>query len=399
MRDDLLKANTVLFLTTLGYGITTALFSVYLANRGISLAGIGLVFAVGAIIAGLLRVPIGIIVDCFGRKKFLVLGAIGYPLFAIGLIYANSIGHFVALNLFVQFFGAIFWTAFSAHFFDIMAKGKEGTDIAGRNVISYSASAIAPVLAGILATKLGFGNLFVVGAAIAASAIFISLTVKDFNHRQQLCYTAVRQEYNCIFKIKGLALIAALIFSVDFTYAFWGIFMPVWLLQQGISLEAIGIILSATLIAGALIQIPLGKAIDKLPVKSILVPGFFLFWLGGMIFFSLKNYFSYLVGRVVLGMGSDVSYWPGVGMLAKLTPKTEHGGAVALIFGLSTALSGVGALIGGILTVKFGIPKVLWAVGFIPLVISIMLLWSDTLKKKGTQFHKMHHHVARVPRH
>jgi MFS family permease len=399
MRDDYIKANAVLFLTTLGYGITTAFLSVYLADRGISLLGIGLVFAIGAIVAGLLRVPIGIVVDCLGRKKFLILGAIGYPIFAIGLIYASTVGHYIILNLFIQFFGAIFWTAFTAHFFDIMSQGKEGTDMAGRNIVLYSASAAAPILAGIIATKFGFANLFAIGAAIAASAIFVALTIKDFNHKQQLCYRSLQTEYNCILKIKGLALIATIIFLVDFTFVFWGIFMPIWLQQQGISLEAIGLILTINLIIGVLIQIPLGKAIDKLPVRKVLIPGFFLFWLGGMVFFSLRNYISYLAGRVMLGIGSDASYWPAVGMFAKLTPKADHGGAVALIFGLSTALSGVGALIGGILTTQFGIPKVLWAVSFIPLIVAISLFWSETLKKKGTQFHKAHHHIAHVPRH
>lgn len=399
MRDDYIKANAVLFLTTLGYGITTAFLSVYLADRGISLLGIGLIFAVGSIIAGLFRVPIGLVVDCLGRKKFLILGAIGYPLFAIGLIYASTVSHYIALNLFVQFFGAIFWTAFTAHFFDIMSQGKEGMAMAGRNIVLYSASASAPILAGIIATRLGFTNLFAIGAAIAASAIFVALTIKDFNHSRKLCYDILQTEYSCLLKIKGLALIAALIFVVDFTFVFWGIFMPIWLQQQGISLAAIGLILTINLIIGMLIQIPLGKAIDKLPVRNILIPGFLLFWLGGMVFFSLRNYFSYLAGRIMLGVGSDASYWPAVGMLAKLTPKVDHGGAVALIFGLSTALSGVGALLGGILTEQFGIPKVLWAISFIPLIVAICLFWPEILKKKGTQFHKHHHYRAHVPRH
>lgn len=399
MITDYIKANAVLFLTTLGYGITTALLSVYFAERGISLAGIGLIFAVGSITAGLFRVPIGAVVDCLGRKKFLIIGAFGYPLFAIGLIYANATSHYVALKLMVDFFGAIFWTAFSAHFFDIMSKGKEGMAMAGRNIAIYSANAFTPIIAGIIATKLGFSNLFAIGAAISASAIFITLTVRDFNHTKKLCYSAMEGEYACILKIKGLALIAAIIFVVDFTFAFWGIFMPIWLLQQGISLEAIGAILTANLIVGALIQIPLGRAIDKLPLRNILIPGFFFFWLGGMIFFSLRNYFSYLIGRITLGMSSDAAYWPAVSMLARLTPRVDNGGAVALIFGVSTALSGVGALIGGILTERFGIARVLWAISFIPLIVTICLFWSETLKKKGSQLHKMHHHRAHVPRH
>jgi predicted MFS family arabinose efflux permease len=265
-------------------------------------------------------------------------------------------------------------------------------------MVIYTAGAATPIVAGIIATKFGFANLFTVSAAISAAAILIALTITDCTHTKKLCYSVLEGEYKSILQIKGLSLIAAIIFLVDFTYVFWGIFMPIYLLQQGISLAAIGLILTINLIIGVLIQIPIGKAIDKLSLRTILIPGFFLFWLGGMIFFSLKNYYTYLIGRIVLGTGTDGSYWPAVSMLAKLTPKVDHGGAVALIFGTSTIFAGIGALIGGILATKYGIAHVLWSVSFIPLIVAIMLFWSETVKKKGTQFHKEHHHRMHIPR-
>jgi len=175
--------------------------------------------------------------------------------------------------------------------------------------------------------------------------------------------------------------------------------MPIWLLQQGISLEAIGFILTANLIVGAILQIPLGKAIDKMPVRNILIPGFLMFWLGGALFFVFKNYLAYMINRIILGAGSDLAYWPAVGMLAKLTPKVNNGGVVALIFGLSVALKGVGALISGMLTEAFGIPAVLTAISFISLGAAIAIVPIKLLRNKGTQFHKAHHHVGHMPRH
>lgn len=400
IKKEYIKANSLLFLTMLGYSLVTALLSVYLSSRGISLANIGLIFSVGVIIAGLFRIPIGILIDCLGRKKFLIIGAIGYPLFAAGLIYASAVGHFIFLNLLVEFFGAIFWTAFSAHFFDIMSKGEEGVGMAGRNITLYTAAGIAPIIAGLLATNFGFTNLFMIGAAIAASGILVTLTVKDHNHAKKLCYVAMHEEYARILKIKGLPLIAAIIFLVDFMFVFWGIFMPIWLRQQGMSFEAIGLILSANLLLTVFLQIPIGKAIDKWPVRNILIPGFIMFWLGGALFFTFKNFYIYLLNRTFLvGTGSDMAYWPAVSMLAKLTPKVDNGGAVALIFGISASIKGFGALIGGFLTQRFGIQAVLIAVSYLALAAAIILIPFKILKKKGTQFHKVHHHRAHILNH
>ncbi|MEM2873980.1 MAG: MFS transporter [Candidatus Nanoarchaeia archaeon] len=399
MKGEYLKANAILFLALLGSGLTTALLSVYLAEKGISLANIGLIFAIGAIIAGLLRVPIGVITDQLGRKKFMLFGAFGYPIFAIGLIYANTVSHYIVLDIVLELFGAIFWTAYSAYFFNILTKGKEGLELGGRNITLYVTSAIAPFLAGIIATNFGFANLFIAGAAISASAIIVALTAKDHDYDNFLLYAKIKQEYENILKIKGLGWIAAMIFLVDFIFVFWAVFMPIYLQESGISLEAIGTILSINIFIGALLQIPLGKAIDKLPVKTIVIPGFLLFWFGGTMFFIFKNYFSYLINRVIIGIGSDMAYWPAVGMLAKLTPKAEQGGAIALIFGLSTAIKGIGSIIGGSLTQIYGIPIVLIAVSMLSLVATIFFIPSKLLRKKGTQFHKMHHIRAVHTRH
>lgn len=394
MKNEYIRANIVSFLLLLGWGLTTSLLSVYLSERGIGLANIGLIFGIGAILAGFFRVPLGAIVDCFGRKRFMLLGAIGYPIFSVGLIYADTVAHFILLRLFIEFFAAVFWTAHSAYLFDSISNKKEGAELGIRNAVWFTTTAFAPVLAGILATNLGYTYLFFIGAAISTSAIFVVLTIKEHNGKQDACRIALEQEYKNILKIRGLGTIAAIIFLVDFVFVFWGIFAPIWLEQQGLSLGAIGAILSTTLLLSAILQIPLGKAIDKWPLRMIILPGFLLFWLGGILFFAFRNYFSYMINRMALGLGSDAAYWPAVGMLAKLTPKAEHGGAVAFIFGLAAAISGFGALLGGWLTSKFGIEPVLTSVSFLALLAAVFLMRSRLLWKKGTQLHKAHH--ARV---
>ena len=391
MKDGYLRANAILLLSSLGSGLTGAFLSIYLIDRGISLASLGLIFAIGPILAGLFRVPFGYVVDCLGRKRFILIGALGSPLFAIGLLFATKIQHFMLLNIMVTLLSAIFWTAFSAHLFDVFSKGKEGMGIAGRNITTFAASALAPILAGVIANKYGFAKLFMIGAAVAASAILLILTIKDDVKCKRMSFKAIKKEYRHILKIKDMKAIAAIIFAVDFIFVFWGIFIPIWLQQHGLSLEAIGAILSINLLVGAAFQIPMGKAIDKRPARDILIPGFLLFWIGGFLFFAFENFFSYLAARIALGIGSDAAYWPAVSVLAKVTPKKEHGGVVAMIFGISTILGGIAALMGGILTERFGIAPVLIGVAGLPLLVAIGIAASDALRKPGTTRHKKHH--------
>jgi MFS family permease len=392
MKDGYIRANAVLFVTLFGHGLATALLSVYLVQKGIGLENIGLIFAVGAIVAGLLRVPIGILVDCFGRKWFMLLGLVGYPLYSIGLIYSTLVAHFVILNLMIELFAAVFWTAHSAYIFDMISKGKEGIGMAGRNIMMYLPSVFAPLTAGILATVYGFTSLFIISAAIASMGIFMAFALKDSTKVvKRLSVAVIREEYQNIASIPGLKQIALIIFFSDFLIVFWSIFMPIWLIQQGFSLEAIGSILTINILIGTLMQIPLGKAIDKLPIRNLIIPGFLLFSLAGFVFFIAKNYFHYLLSRVLVGMGSDLNSWPAVGMLAKLTPKQEHGATTALVFGIDKAIMGFAAVAAGLLTAKYGIPAVLTATGVLTLIAAIVLVPNKLLKQKGTQFHKLHH--------
>jgi len=163
--------------------------------------------------------------------------------------------------------------------------------------------------------------------------------------------------------------------------------------RQGYSFSEIGLIITVMWVVGALIQIPMGKAIDKLPAKQLLIPGFGLVFLGSLIFFSLRNYFVYMIGRTVAGLGWDLSYWPAVGLFARVTPRKEHGAAwAALMAGIAISY-GVGALIGGFLTDNFGIETVLYASAFVSLLSGLALIPSKFLSRKGQQHLKRHHVV------
>lgn len=399
LRRDLVVVNILLINIVLGAGLTTSLLSVYFDKMGISLTNVGIIFAFGAIIAGFLRLPIGCAVDCFGKKGFVILGAIGYPLFAVGIALARTVPQFIGLDIMLEMFGAIFWTAFSAHYFDLLSRGNEGIEIAQKNVIHYSAAAAAPFLAGMIADRLGFANLFYIGALIAAIGIPIAvLSIKD-HAKCKTCFSFkdLEQEYKDVFKIKGFKTILGVLLINNITWSFWAIYMPIYLANKGFNFSEIGLVITAIWVSTALIQIPIGKAIDKFPAKWILIPGFGLVFLGSILFFQFRNFAMYLVGRCISSIGWDMSYWPAVGIFAKNTPKREHGAGWAALTAAIAVSYGAAALVGGFLTDRFGIELVLYVSAFASFLFGIALITNKVLADKGTKHHKRHqimmHHV------
>ena len=391
-QTEIRKADLLVFLVLLGWGLTTSLLSIYLNNLGISLANIGLIFGVGMIISGIVRIPMGTVVDKLGKKKFLLFGAIGFPIFAAGIALSTSIGHFIFLQLLIGFFSAVFWIAFGAYFFDIMSRGREGVQLGARNTVIYATAAFAPILAGIIAGNFGFTVLFFIAAFIGVAGIAAAVTIKEKSRSiAQIRFKDIREEYKDIFKIRGYKTILFGISVVSLIMALWLIFLPIWLQDQGLGLEAIGTILTVNLLIGAILQVPLGKLIDKYPARMIIVPGFFFMWLGGILFFTFQNFFSFIVNRAFFGLANDAAHWPHVGMLAKITPKKEHGVAVAGISAAARFAHGGAALGGGILAATYGIEALLFGSAFLALATGLILTYSKTLMRKGKLFYKKHH--------
>ncbi|MBI2040562.1 MAG: MFS transporter [DPANN group archaeon] len=394
MKKQFALAYLINFVIVLGMGFVTSLLSVYLASQNISLTNIGFIFAFGAIAAGFLRIPIGACVDYFGRRKFIIAGSIGFVVYGVGIAFATTVPDFIALNLLFEIVAAVFWTAFTAFYMDILEKGLEGKQLAIRNTFGYVATAASPVIAGLIASAVGFKSLFLAGAAVAAVAIPAALAISMKTNSKNICFD-IKQEYSDVTNVRGFNIVLITLIAHTLVWTFWSIYMPIYLKENGVSLASIGLILTSIWGIGAVLQIPLGKLIDKYPARWILVPGFFLVWVGGLLFFQFQNFLNYLVSRVIMGLGFDLAYWPAIGVFARHTPKKINGAGWAALMAGVNIVYGLAALAGGFLTDNFGIDLVLYASSFLAIIIGILLIPNKTFSESGLAHsrHKPHQHI------
>ncbi len=393
LNKKFMLATLLMFNISFGVTLATSLFSLYLSRVGISLVGIGIIFAAGALIAGLARLVVGAGTDYIGRKKFMLVGTVGYVVFIISIIFSQTTTQFTFVNLLGELSGAVFWTATNAYFFDILRRGKEGVEMGMRNTALYASAALAPLIAGLLAKNLGFTTLFIVSSLVVLASLAIISTLKETVKSKPVTLRDFEREYASIFKIKGFKTVFSIIFISNFIWTFWYIYMPIYLNNIGMPIDKIGLILTTMLGVGAVLQKPMGDLIDRKPAKYILIPGFFLIWLGGLLFFRFGNFFSYLINRTILGVGVDASYWPAIGVCARVTSKRSHGGSWALLMTGAAIAYGLAALAGGYLTQAFGIEAVLKWASLLALVVAIILIPNRFLAKKGTSIYKKHHFV------
>jgi MFS transporter, DHA1 family, multidrug resistance protein len=397
MDKKLILGALCAFNVVLSFTLVSSFLPIYLDSLGISLVNIGLIFAFGAMIAGVLRFPFGTMSDRIGRRPLMLFGAIGYPLFALGIIFARTTPHFVGIRILIEIFGAIFWMGFWAYIFDMVHRGSEGIDIARTNIVIKLGQISAPVMGGLIIAYYGFTHLFFLGAAVGlVNILFISLVIRDDKKQgigtfEQIEHDVV-SEYKHLVNMKKFRTLVTIGVLHNVAWCIWWVYMPIYLRGEGVSIQQIGIMLSFVYLVSLLIQYPQGKAIDRFPSKYIIIPGFFLVWISGYAFLLMKDVIGYTIARAAMSIGFDMEWSPLVARISHLTPRKEHGGTTGLFRAANAITVGVVIIIAGYLADIYGIKIVLWGASSFAFIVGLGLLFvTKGIMAKGRSLKHKHH--------
>ncbi len=368
-------------------------FPIYLNQLGVSFTEIGIIFAVAGIITGLLRYPMGTMVDKYGKKPIILLGAIGYPIFAFGLTLAHSTTSFILLKLFVDIFGAVFWTAYWVFLFSLIKRGNEGRQISFRNIAYGSAAILAPLVAGFVIADYGFNTLFYLSAVIGTISIGLIALIKE--PRIQHIEESLKKEFDVLMnkaKFRFLTIVGVL---HNVTWIIWWIYMPIYLQQElNFTIPQVGIVLSALWLTYVLTAYPLGRMIDKFHSYYLIIPGFFVFAVLGHLFLVTSNFIYLALVRSAMGFSMDLRWQPLTARLTHVTPKREHGAAVGLFRAINTTSAGVVALAAGYFATTLGLKTILWAGAAASFIFGIILIvFYKQLAGRGKPLLHRHHTV------
>lgn len=404
LKKELIYIYTLVIIVTFGYHMIANFLPIYMDSIGITLLNIGIIYAFAAIIAGILRFPVGAISDSFGRRPLLLAGAFGYPAFAVLISLAQNAFHFVSIQVVFHIFSMFFWVGVGAYLFDVLSKKHEGRQIAGQNIASTLSAAIAPITAGVIITLTGFTNLFYISAAITACAIPLVLWFERKEPAKQrkkvkINWEYLQKEYGDVVSSKGFKITAFICVLTNFIWAFWYLLFPLYLKELGFSMVIIGAVLTINLFLATAFYIILGRWIDSVSGRLMIIPGFFLMWLSGYAILWVRGVIGYTISRIGFGTGTDMAWQPAYASLARHTPKKEHGGALGLFGALTTFAYAFGSLFAGwvsdIYSIKFALlasSTLAFIVGIILILLSKHIIRADWLYSyKKTRYRK--HHV------
>jgi MFS family permease len=156
----------------------------YIEQLGGDAAEIGLAIGLSTLSAVLLRPGVGRLVDRWGRKTALMVGAVLFVLEPILYTLTTSVWPFLSVRLLRGLGIAAFTTAYTALIADLAPPARRGEAVGLSGVTNNVGMLFAPALGALVLAWSGYTVHFLASAAIAAGSLLAILLVKEPQRRE-----------------------------------------------------------------------------------------------------------------------------------------------------------------------------------------------------------------------
>lgn len=363
--SNYLKIWTGNFLLNFSFTLIVPLLPLYLSDTfGATNDAIGMALAGYTLMALIIRLFSGYVVDNYPRKTVLMVCSFFFFLLFFGYIVAGSLAMF---TIFRTLHGAPFGAttvAASTVAIDVLPSSRRSEGIGYYGLSNNLATALGPVLAIYMlqAFEGDFHALFWLSMAISLAGLLVDASIKlpprDFKPEKSVL------SLDRFFLLKGWReALAMMCFS--FSYGVVSTYVAIYGREElGItsgtgvffSLFAIGLIVSR--LTGA-------RALRENRVSYNASIGCLASLLGYLVFAALKTPFGYYASAFIIGLGNGHMYPAFQNMFVNLAENNQRGTANSSILTSWDAGLGLGVLLGGMLSEHLGYHTAFWAALFL----------------------------------
>lgn len=249
--------------TMLGIGIIMPVLPLYAKSLGATAFVVGLLSSAFALSRLFFAPYIGSISDGYGKKRLMIIGLSLYIVFSVAYVLADNVMWLFIIRFVEGFASAMVTPVAQAYVGDIVPKGKEGEYMNLFTISLFVGNALGPFLGGYLSDVFSFSMPFFAMGGMALIAllmvIFLVPEIKSVSKKQKSS-KALR---NVLKDSKMLGVLFYILFRSFYRFGF-NTFLPL-LVVGFMSKTDIGLLLSAYMVSGSLLQYPMGKLSDSHP--------------------------------------------------------------------------------------------------------------------------------------
>jgi MFS family permease len=327
----------------------------------------------------------GQLADTWGRKKTLVLGwAVGLPVPFL-IMWAPTWEWIVAANVLLGVNQGLSWSMTVIMKVDLVGPRQRGLAVGLNEFAGYLAVGLTAFLTGYLATLYGLRPIpFYLGVGYAAAGLLLSaLAVRDTREhvaleRSEHPRVEISLSFAEVFLRTSLtdrnlfaASQAGLVNNLNDGMS-WGIF-PLFFAAAGLSVERIGILKGVYPAIWGTLQVVTGPLSDRWGRKGLIAAGMWVQAIGLFVVAILDGFGSWLLGSVLLGIGTAMVYPCLLAAVSDAADPTWRARALSVYRFWRDLGYAIGALTAGLLAVFVGFAWTIAAIGLLTFVSGLVV--------------------------
>jgi len=356
-------------------GITLPL---YLDSQGYSIESIGWIFAVAALISGILGIGLGALSDRFGRRPLIMLYQFLIGGAAVIIGWGGSIYTFIAGKSLSDFSGGGLWNILISRISDI-SEIKKRAFYLGRYLFLFGvAYALAHYLAGSVIESFGFQTVFLIIIAFALLGAVITFFFVEKGKRKEKHHFSLE-----ILKTRNGKAQALVSFfyglgnGLLYTYVIYLFLANQYLFTP----VQIGMFIAATSSIWGITSYFMGKQVDRFGMrKSFLLCTL----LNGMVWLGVVFVYQYFWPFLLLMILDNIFYAAldiSIVKASSVIPKEENLGRDISVFGYSHAVGAIIAISVAGMIAAVGYEYVFALRGIIFVIAGLVFWFGITLKE------------------
>jgi len=319
------ELNLVVLISSLSTAFISTIWAIYVYGfvQNESLVGtLSAIFTLVSIFAYFYLIP-------FFEKKdptkiysiALILNAILYVLFAIN----KSFYFFILISLIFVIVGVLGSTSFGI----IIRKESGLKNLSKREGLVYTLSntgfLVGPLIAGFVSDLYGISSVFLL-AAIFIFMAFVAFKAMNIHEKVKIkkIDKNIFQNFKDFIKEKELLKSYSIGGGISLYWSIIYIYVPLYIIQQGLSKSVVGMFLFAVCIPLILLEYPIGKNVDRIGFKKFFFIGYGILAIGSFFVFFMPNIYYILILLVLTSIGAAFLEPTKEAYFFKIVPKGKE---------------------------------------------------------------------------
>jgi predicted MFS family arabinose efflux permease len=337
----------------LNFTLIQPIYSLFLIGKGITVVQLGVLLSIQNFIPLILRIPMSVLVERFGRIRSMIVGLIVGGISSILFIYAQSYSQLLLVIAFGSLTTSSFNQTAMSTVSDAAPPMKQG-DAMGRYLTFLAIGMlIGPAVCSRLVGSIGYNGLYWIAAVVPVIGVLLLVFMAPQNIRERQKKEEDKNSIGAMESIKMILrnknVILLSVCRVSFSSAqaiFLALFSIYAVEQLGFSEATVALLFTVRGFANTLARYPAGRISDKIGRKPLLLAGFGFLVVSYTMIAYTKSVLMLSIALALYGLcwgTRAVSEWAYLTDLVEPEIKTISISYLSSVFSLGSTIGSVAA--------------------------------------------------------